>query len=98
MDWVKTRKLWSASLIILIGLDLLVNISGPAELMKQIQQPHGEVKKRSSEVQASREEFGDVSETEKLVGQRGIQPESELNKNTSNESEGNSKSLCFCFP
>ncbi|XP_022807576.1 uncharacterized protein LOC111344598 isoform X2 [Stylophora pistillata] len=70
------------------GLDLLVNISGPAELMKLIQQPHDEVMKRSSEVQASREKFGKVSEREKLVGQQDIQPERELTKSTSKESEG----------
>ena len=84
-------------LIILIGLQLIVNIPGPAELMKQIQQPHGEVKKNPSEVQASREKFGNVSETEKLVDQQDIQPKRELTKSTPTEIEGNSKPLYFCF-
>ena len=50
--------------------------------MKQIQQPHGEVKEGSREVQASHEKFGNVSETEKVVGQKGAQPEGEQTKGT----------------
>ena len=46
--------------------------------MEQILKPHYEAKKRSSEIQAS------------VTGQQDAQPERELTKGISKESEGNS--------
>ena len=62
----------------MIGLGLLLKVSGKAAVMEQILKPHYEAKKRSSEIQAS------------VTGQQDAQPERELTKGTFKESEGNS--------
>ncbi|PFX33287.1 OTU domain-containing protein [Stylophora pistillata] len=61
------------------GLGLLLKVSGKAAVIEQILKPHYEAKKRSSEIQAS------------VTGQQDAQPERELTKGTSKESEGAEK-------
>ncbi|XP_022789651.1 uncharacterized protein LOC111329281 isoform X2 [Stylophora pistillata] len=63
------------------------------KLREHIHHMHGKEKKNPSEVQASREKFGNVSETEKLVGQQDIQSKRELTKSTPTETEEAEKLL-----